>query len=299
MTSYFSCLPECFNAYLNTTPDPKSFKKAMLAGDSPKWKLACDKEMSSLLKKDVWTLVDRPTHKAVIRGMWIFRKKNNPDNSVKYKARFVAMGNTQVEGEDYGDTFAPTGKPTSLRLLFAMAAIHGWEVHQMDAVTAFLNGILEEEIYMEQPEGYVIVGQEDKVLLLNRSLYGLKQSPKIWQDDVTQHLISLCFERCAIDPCVYIRSDEEQQLFTAVYVHVDDMGITGNDTATFKTEISSKWEMEDLGLAQTIVGIEVDRRGPHIYALTQTKFAITVLKRFDMLDSKPASTPLTPNLKLY
>lgn len=258
LESYFACLPEeCYESS-NAVPDPKSYKKAMLTGDSLSWQQACDTEMNSLLKKDVWTLVDRPVNKCIIRGMWIFRKKLKGDGSCIFKARFVALGNRQVEGLDYGDTFAPTGKPTSLRLLVAMASIHGWDIHQMDAVTAFLNGILEEEIYIEQPEGYVIEGQEGKMLRLNRSLYGLKQSPKIWQDDVQEYLVSIGFVQCQIDHCTYIRTDNNLQKFTAVYVHVDDLAITGNNSLEFKAEISNKWEMEDLGLAQVVVGIEIN-----------------------------------------
>lgn len=114
LESYFSCLPqECYETS-NATPDPKSYKRAMLTGDSQSWRQACDKEMSSLLKKDVWTLVDRPVNKCIIRGMWIFRKKLKGDGDWKFKARFVALGNQQVEGLDYGDTFAPTEKPSSL-----------------------------------------------------------------------------------------------------------------------------------------------------------------------------------------
>lgn len=169
----------------------------------------------------------------------------------------------------------------------------------MDAVTAFLNGILEEEIYIEQPEGYVIEGQEGKVLKLNKSLYGLKQSPKIWQDDVQEYLVSIGFVQCEINHCTYIRTDNNRQKFTAVYVHVDDMAITGNDALKFKKEISNKWEMEDLGLAQVVVGIEISRINEHSYSMTQRRFAETVLERFSMTNAKPASTPLTPNLKLY
>lgn len=139
------------------------------------------------------------------------------------------MGDTQVKGVDFAEMFPPIGKPASFRLLIYMAAIHGWDIHQMDAVTAFLNGVLGEEIYLEQPEGYIVEGSEGKVLKLKKSLYGLSQSPKIWQDKVQAFLISINFKQCEIDHCTYIRSDETNQKFTAVYVHVDDLAITGND----------------------------------------------------------------------
>lgn len=208
------------------------------------------------------------------------------------------MGNTQIPGVDFGETFAPTGKPSSLRLLVAIAAIMGWEIHQMDAVTAFLNGILTEELYVEIPEGFNKPEWSGKVWRMNKSLYGFKQSPKIWQDDVQEFLVSIGFVQCEIDHCIYIRSDPVHQKFTAVYVHVDDLAITGNDIEVFKTEISLKWEMEDLGLARVVVGIEVTRINEHSYSLCQERFALTILERFSMLDCKPVSTPLSPNVKL-
>lgn len=198
----------------------------------------------------MWELVHRPSNTNIIRGLWLFRNKLLADGtSVKYKARFVAMGNTQKTGEDYGETFAPTGKPTSLRLLTAIAAINGWEIHQIDAVAAFLNGILTEDIYVEQPEGFVKAGNESKVCKLLRLLYGLKQPPKIWQDDVQEYLVEIGFTQCETDHCTYIRHHKSQDHFLAIYVHVDDMAITGNKIQDFKTAISNKWDMDDLGIA--------------------------------------------------
>lgn len=266
--------------------------------DRDLWKAACEKEWSSLEQKGVWTLVNRPRDKSVIRGMWIFRRKPQPDNTFKFKARYVAMGNTQVPGVDFGETFAPTGKPSSLRILVAFAAIMGWEIHQMDAVTAFLNGELTEELYVEIPEGYKRAEWKDKVWLMNRSLYSFKQSPKIWQDDVETFLLSVGFVKCLVDHCIYIRSNLEDEKFTAIYVHVDDLAITGNDIETFKMEISKRWEMEDLGLARVVVGIEVSRPSHNSYSLCQSRFVLAVLERFGMSDCKPASTPLSPNSKL-
>ena len=140
--------------------------------------------------------------------------------------------------------FAPTGKTASLRLPVAMAAIHGWDIHQMDAVTAFLNSLLLDEIHVEQPEGFRDPDHPDKVWLLRKSLYGLKQSPKLWQDDVKKFLVSNGFVHCEIDHCTYIKTEDEK--FTAVYIHVDDLAITGNCIPEFKKLISSHWEMENV-----------------------------------------------------
>lgn len=208
------------------------------------------------------------------------------------------MGNSQVEGIDCGETFAPTGKPSSLRLLVAVASINGWEIHQMDAVTAFLNGNLEDETYVEQPNGYVRTGDEGKVWQLKKSLYGLKQSPKIWQDDIKNFLISIGFNQCEVNHCTYIRSNPEDGLFTAVYVHVDDLAIMGNDILKFKTEISSNWEMDNLAIASTVVGIEIKRANKFKYNMNQQRFTETILAQFKVTNIKPASTPLPPGQKL-
>lgn len=159
----FDCLPKVFNVKAEPSTNPRSFKKGMLSDDAETWKAACDKEMNSLKTKNVWTLVDRPQNQKIIRGLWLFKVKHLVDGNTKHKARYVAMGNTQVEGVDYSETFAPMGKPASLRLLVAMAALNNWDIHQMDAVTAFLNGLLGEEIYVKQPEGYVDTDHPDKV----------------------------------------------------------------------------------------------------------------------------------------
>lgn len=147
----------------------------------------------------------------------------------------------------------------------------------MDAVTEFLNSKLYDEVYVEQAQGFVNSDYPNHVWRLKKSLYGLKQLPKLWQAEVKLFLESIGFNQCEIDPCSYIISDDVRDTFTEVYVHVDDLAITGNNIQTFKQEISSKWEMDDLGLAHTVVGIEIKRLTTHKYTMTQSKFAKTIL----------------------
>lgn len=172
-------IPEC-DMVTGSSDAPRSYSKAVNSVEGDQWKKACQKEIGAMRDKGVWKLVDRPKNVNMIRGLWLFRKKPtiDPKNPIKFKARYVAMGNTQIEGLDYVETFAPTGKPTSFQLFIAIAAINGWEVHLMDAVTAFLNRNLDETIYVEQPEGFIKPGEENKVCLLIKSLYGLKQAQK-------------------------------------------------------------------------------------------------------------------------
>ncbi|TNV98057.1 hypothetical protein C5H24_12665, partial [Xylella fastidiosa] len=145
------------------------------------WKEAIQDEMDSIMGNDTWILADLPPGSKAIGCKWIFKKKMKVDGTIdKFKARLVAKGFTQKEGIDYFDTYAPVARISTIRVLLAIASIHKLHIHQMDVKTAFLNGELDEEIYMKQPEGFVVQGQEHKVCKLVKSLYGLKQAPKQW-----------------------------------------------------------------------------------------------------------------------
>uniref|UniRef100_A0AAV1TII3 Reverse transcriptase Ty1/copia-type domain-containing protein n=1 Tax=Peronospora matthiolae TaxID=2874970 RepID=A0AAV1TII3_9STRA len=159
---------------------PTTFKSAMESSDSGKWKEACDSEFDSLQRNDTWEIVPLPKGRKAIGCRWVFRVKENQDGEVeRFKARLVAKGFSQKFGVDYEETFAPVAKFTSIRVVLSMAAKYGLMLHQMDVKTAFLNGSLNEDIYMDQPDGYLDATQPDYVCKLKRSLYGLKQSPRI------------------------------------------------------------------------------------------------------------------------
>lgn len=159
--------------------DPKTIKEALSTPDAPLWKEAIESEMNSILHNHTWEVVDLPPGTKPLGCKWILKRKYKADGTIdKYKARLVVKGYRQKEGLDYFDTYAPVSRITSIRVFIAIAALRGLEIHQMDVKTAFLNGELEEEIYMEQPEGYIVPGQERKVCRLVKSLYGLKQAPK-------------------------------------------------------------------------------------------------------------------------
>lgn len=271
--------------------EPKTFKQAMKSQDKDHWLAAMDKEMESFSKRGVWKVVPRPKNRAVVGGRWVFKVKTNLDGSVaKYKARYVAKGFSQVPGVDFHDTYSPTGKPASLRALIAIAALHGWEVHSMDAICAFLNNKLDYEIYMELPPNLKDKFGPDMVACLQRTIYGLKQSAKYWSDDVAEFLVSIGFKQSPADACVYTRSSEEDK-FSALYVHVDDMAITGNEIEHIKSLIAAHWEMEDLGLSHCIVGIQLSKT-EHGYAIGQPSMITSILERFNMSSCKSASTPL-------
>ena len=159
--------------------EPKTFAEIKNRHDGPKWKEAADNEYNSIMKNKTWELVPRPKDRTIIKSGWVMKLKLKADGSInKYKMRLVAKGYTQVEGIDYIETFAPVVKFNSVRIILSIAAIEDLDIQQMDVKTAFLNGILEEEIYMEQPEGYIESGKKNHVCKLKKSLYGLKQSPR-------------------------------------------------------------------------------------------------------------------------
>ena len=150
----------------------------MSSPEAPYWKEAINDEVESILQNHTWELVDLPPGSKPLGYKWIFKKKMKADGSIdKYKARLVIKGYKQKEGLDYFDTYSPVTRISSIRMLIAIAAIHNLEIRQMDVKTAFLNGDLDEEIYIEQPEGFIIPGQEKKVCRLVKSLYGFKQAP--------------------------------------------------------------------------------------------------------------------------
>ncbi|KAI4297629.1 hypothetical protein L6164_037513 [Bauhinia variegata] len=183
--------------------EPASFEEAVM---KEKWLAAMQEELSMIEKNQTWELVSRPHDRNVIGLKWVFRTKFNPDGSInKHKARLVVKGYSQIFGIDYSDTFAPVARHDTIRLLLTIVAQKGWQVFHMDVKSAFLNGFLQEEIYVEQPEGFVIKGQEDKVYLLKKALYGLKQAPRVWYNRINDNLLHLGFHKSLSEATLYVK----------------------------------------------------------------------------------------------
>ena len=151
---------------------PNSYREAMNSEDSDKWLATSQEEFDGLIEMGVWKLVDRPNDRKTVKCRWTYVLKADG----RYKARLVTKGYTQVQGIDYEETFSPVARDESIRYLLAHAALQDWEIEAMDVKLAYLHGVLDEEIYMEQPEGFIAKGEENKVCRLVRSLYGLKQA---------------------------------------------------------------------------------------------------------------------------
>jgi hypothetical protein len=207
---------------------PKSIAEAYASPDADDWKEAIQNEMDSILSNGTWELSERPHGYKPVGRKWVFKKKLSPDGTIeKYKARLVAKGYTQKEGEDYFDTYSPIARLTTIRVLLSMAASYGLIVHQMDVKITFLNGELEEEIYMDQPDGFVVKGEETNVCKLLKSLYGLKQAPKQYHEKFDRTLTSVGFVVNEAEKCLYYRHGGGEGVILCLYV--DDILIFGTN----------------------------------------------------------------------
>ena len=233
--------------------EPTNVEEAM---GSKTWVAAMKEEINMIEKNETWTLVDRPKHRKVIGVRWIYKTKLNSDGSInKNKARLVVKGYAQEQGIDYQDTFAPVSRMDTIKLLLMLASQKGWLVWQMDVKSAFLNGTLDEEIYVEQPEGFENESSLNKVYLLKKALYGLKQAPRAWYSKLDEYLSSLGFEKSLNEATLYVKKVGNQMIIISVYV--DDLLITGNNDQLideFKRNMKSKFEMNDLGLLAHFFG---------------------------------------------
>ncbi|CAL8993231.1 unnamed protein product, partial [Prunus brigantina] len=198
--------------------DPLNYNEAMSDIDSQKWLGAMKSEIDSMYTNQVWTLVDPPLGIVPIGNKWIFKRKIGSDGKVEtYKARLVAKGYKQREGIDYEETFSPVAMTKSIRILLAIAAYHDYEVWQMDVKTAFLNGHLQEELYMDQPEGFISKADKHKVCKLHKSIYGLKQASRSWNIRFDEVVKSFDFIQNMDDQCVYKKVSGSSVVFLILH----------------------------------------------------------------------------------
>ncbi|WZY88683.1 hypothetical protein YC2023_045418 [Brassica napus] len=262
------------------------------------WVEAMNEELRMIDKNDTWQLVDRPSDRKIIGVKWVYRTKLNADGSInKHKARLVAKGYSQIYGVDFSETFAPVARLDTIRMMLALAAQNTWKVFHLDVKSAFLNGYLEEEIYVEQPAGFRVKEQEDKVYLLKKALYGLRQAPRVWYTRIDDHLQKMGFVKSQSEATFYIKETSGNLLVVSIYV--DDQLVTGNNEillGAFKSEILKAFEMTDLGLMSYFLGMEVQQKGDGII-IHQRKYAKEILKKFQMEDCKGTDTPMNQKEK--
>ena len=225
--------------------EPRNIEQAWNEDYCVQWKEATDSEYNSLISNDTWELVPLPAGKNVVGSRWVFKVKRDANGLVdRFKARLVAQGFSQAEGIDYHEVFSPVVRNTSIRALLALANNCDWEVHQMDVHTAFLQGDLDEEIYMKQPDGYVDKEKPNYVCKLKKSLYGLKQAARCWNSAIDSYLKSDGYKPVGADPCLYIKSVKRQNGkidFVILSLHVDDILLFSN--TLLQSFFSGKGEM--------------------------------------------------------
>lgn len=296
-------LDEATAAAVTFPEEPLTFKQAMRSDARTHWEQAMQEEINSLKRHGTWELVDLPSDRKAVKCKWVYKVKFRPDGEIeRYKARLVAKGFTQVKGIDFDETFAPVARLDSLRYLLALAALEDWEIHQVDVKSAYLNGELDEEIYMEQPEGFVAAGEERKVCRLLKALYGLKQAGRQWHlrlRSVLEKLGFVAFD--SGDVSIFVLRRQVGDIIILI-VYVDDITLMGNSLKLIiwtKEQLGTHFDISDLGEISHYLGIGIvrDRKNRHIY-LNQERYAISILQRLGMADCKPVRTPLAPGTHL-
>ncbi|KAK1612974.1 hypothetical protein QYE76_036647 [Lolium multiflorum] len=289
----------CLNVMIvdNNDEDPATYEEAMMSPDSNKWQEAMKSEMGSMYDNKVWTLVDLPDSRKAVENKWIFKRKTDADGNITvYKARLVAKGFRQIQGVDYDETFSPVAKLKSVRILLAIAAFFDYEIWQMDVKTAFLNGDIEEELYMVQPKGFVDPKNADKVCKLQRSIYGLKQASRSWNRCFDKVIKDFGFIQCHGEACIYKKVSGSSVAFLILYV--DDILLIGNDIellSSVKGYLNNSFSMKDLGEASYILGIKIYRdRSRRLIGLSQSTYLDKILKKFRMDESKKGFLPMLP-----
>ncbi|KAJ9544402.1 hypothetical protein OSB04_024109 [Centaurea solstitialis] len=275
--------------------EPKNVSQALEDSD---WLLAMQEELLQFKRNKMYRLVPRPQDKSIIQTKWIFRNKKDESRLiVRNKARLVAKGYSQQEGIDYDETFAPVARIEAIRIFLAYAAHKNIKVFQMDVKSAFLNGVLHEEVYIEQPKGFVDPDFPDHVCILDKALYDLKQAPRAWYDTMTNHLLSKGFKRGTIDTTLFLKKEGDDLLLVQIYVDDIIFGSTNPELCTkFSKIMETEFEMSMMGELNFFLGIQVKQNPDGIF-ISQSKYIKDMLKKFHMTDCSPIKIPMpTGNL---
>lgn len=278
---------------------PPSLAAALKTNEAEQWKKAAKEEIDQLYKMGTWELQELPEGRKAIGNRWVFTKKLDSTGKLeRYKARLVAQGFSQIPGVDFTHTYAPTLRFDSQRTILAISAIQGRTLRQFDIKGAYLNGTLQEEIYMRQPEGFD--DGSGRVCRLFKTLYGLRQSGREWSKDFQNKIQSIGFIRTKSDPCVYIRFHNNRLDILTVWVD-DVLGSTENDDdmQILEGEIDKLFEVKNLGEPKHLLGIEINRDHQNqSISLRQTGYIDQMLAKYGLTDCNTISTPLDPNVIL-
>jgi len=285
-------------ANIATVSEPQTMEEALAGPNAAQWEQAMNDEMTSLIANGTWTLEEPPPGTKPIPVKWVYKiKRDAAGNIERFKARLVAKGFRQREGIDYDEVFAPVSKYSTLRTVLATVTDQDLDMHQLDIKTAFLNGIIDEDVYTEQPPGYG-TGNPNQACKLIKALYGLKQAPRAWHTTLKAELIRMGFTESEADPGLFITADKT--IFLLIYV--DDILIIGSNTTTLvstKHKLMTAFDARDLGPANFFLGMDITRdRAAKTTKLSQHRLTHDLLAKFNMEDAKTVATPSSTSIKL-
>ena len=279
---------------------PNTFTKAMSRTDTPKWQMATDQEVQSLIDNGTWEIVELPQNKRAIGSRWVFRIKRKANGELdRYKARVVAKGYSQRPGIDYDEVFAPTARWAALHTILANGALEGAYIESIDISNAYLNGVLDSgiEVFMKQPKGYH-KGNPNMVCKLNKGLYGLKQGGQLWYERLGDVLRDMGFKLLKSDNSVYVWTSDGIKIIVPVFI--DDLTLVSKSKEAIdrvKAELAATFKLKDLGPTSFLLGVQVIyNQEERTLKLSQQQYIVDLLKRFGMSDCKPVATPMVPGL---
>lgn len=282
------------NIAVSNIEEPDTFESAISGSMKSSWVKAMNNEMKSLMDANTWTLVDLPNDKKAIKCKWVYKIKVDAEGNIaKYKARLVACGYAQEYGVDYYEIFAPVARQTTFKTLLAVASSRNLIIKHFDVKNAFLNGKINEIIYMEQPKGFVDNDKKGMVCKLNNNIYGLKQAARIWNQKLDKILKDAGFKQSKIDLCLYTKINKDCTTYITIYV--DDILIASDkETQIYEiaTKLKKNFELTDLGCLNYYLGIKVERDRNGIYYISQAAYIDKVINIFKMTDAKPSKIPL-------
>jgi hypothetical protein len=288
---------QCLYVNFLSMIEPKKIGEAL---EDPLWIVAMQEELSQFERNNVWDLVPRPNgSKEPIGTRWVFRNKMDEDGVViRNKARLVAQGYCQSEGIDYDETFAPVARLEAIRIFLAYAANQNFKVYQMDVKSAFLNGEIEQVVYVKQPPGFVDPKYPNHVCRLNKALYGLKQAPRAWYETLTSHLLNNGFCRGAIDSTLFTLREKGNILLVQIYVDDIIFGSTDEKLCKRFSEIMSKeYEMSMMGELTFFLGLQIKQTRDGIF-ISQEKYVKDLLTKFNFHSVSSMKTPMSAPINL-
>ena len=280
--------------------EPRTVYEAKQVDDWDQWHRAMKGEVKTLQDNGTWNLVRPPADRDDILGKCVYKVKMGPSSQVeKYKARYVAKGFKRVERLDYFETFAPTCKPETFRILLQLSAKQGHVMHIFDVKSAFLHSPKEEEVYLEQPQEFVKQGSDGEKLVCrpNKSIYGLKQTANKWYKEPANFLLRQGFTRSRNDLCLFARAEKEGHTFILIWVDIIVASRSMTVFSDVKKAVKATFHTEDRGRLQWFLGLRIRREEGKV-TVDPERYIETMLEWFQMDQCKPSRTPAELNLTI-